>query len=58
VQDDAGHVVTSVTGVGSGRALSVRVVDGRIHATTTSTELLERPAEPAETDPDPEDTDA
>jgi exodeoxyribonuclease VII large subunit len=38
LQDDAGHVVTSVADVGVGAAVSVRVADGRVHATTTGTE--------------------
>lgn len=41
LQDQAGHVVTSTAGVEAGAALSVRVADGRIHVTTTRTELLE-----------------
>jgi exodeoxyribonuclease VII large subunit len=36
LQDADGHVVTSVTGVAAGAAISVRVSDGRVHATTTS----------------------
>lgn len=35
VQDAAGHVVTSVDDLDAGAALSVRVADGRLHATTT-----------------------
>ena len=38
LQDDAGHVITSVTDVAIGAAVSVRVADGRVHATTTRTE--------------------
>ena len=41
LQDDEGHVVTSVAGVAPKAAISVRVADGRVHATTTRTELLE-----------------
>jgi exodeoxyribonuclease VII large subunit len=41
VQDDDGRVVTSVEGVKPGRALSVRVADGRIHTTATSAELID-----------------
>jgi exodeoxyribonuclease VII large subunit len=41
LQDDAGHVVTSAAGVAEGAAMSVRVADGRIHVTSTHTELLE-----------------
>jgi exodeoxyribonuclease VII large subunit len=50
LQDADGHVVTSVAGVEPGAAVTVRVADGRIHATTTSTEPTEpaAPAEPAE----------
>ncbi|MEP9381589.1 exodeoxyribonuclease VII large subunit [Nocardioides sp. KR10-350] len=42
VQDDRGHVIASVAGVGAGSALSVRLADGRIHATTTDTETIEQ----------------
>ena len=35
LQDEAGHVVTSVAGVATGATVSVRVADGRVHATTT-----------------------
>ena len=38
LQDAAGHVVTSVAGVEAGAAVSIRVADGRVHATTTGTE--------------------
>ncbi|HEU4811792.1 MAG TPA: exodeoxyribonuclease VII large subunit [Nocardioides sp.] len=41
LQDADGHVVTSVAGVATGDPISVRVADGRIHATTTSTEPSE-----------------
>ncbi len=41
LQDADGHVVTSAAGVAAGAAMSVRVADGRIHVTTTRTELLE-----------------
>ena len=41
LQDDAGRVITSVVGVDAGLAVSVRVADGRIHATTTTTELID-----------------
>jgi exodeoxyribonuclease VII large subunit len=41
LQDDAGHVVTSAAGVAEGSPMSVRVSDGRIHVTTTSSELEE-----------------
>ncbi len=36
-----GDVVTSVQGLPTGTALTIRVADGRIHTTTTDTELLE-----------------
>ena len=35
LQDEAGHVVTSVAGVAAGAPVSVRVADGRLHATIT-----------------------
>src|SRR4051794_26874402 len=41
LQDADGHVVTSVAGVGAGQQVSVRVADGRIHATTTTTEKID-----------------
>jgi exodeoxyribonuclease VII large subunit len=41
LQDADGHVVTSVAGVAEGDPISVRVADGRIRATTTSTEPSE-----------------
>jgi exodeoxyribonuclease VII large subunit len=41
LQDAEGHVVTSVAGVPPKSRISVRVADGRVHATTTRTELLE-----------------
>lgn len=41
LQDAEGHVVTSVGAVAAGQRVSVRVADGRIHATTTSTEELD-----------------
>lgn len=41
LQDGDGHVVTSVGGVAEGSPLSVRVADGRIHVTTTSTEEID-----------------
>ncbi|MBC9734942.1 exodeoxyribonuclease VII large subunit [Nocardioides marmotae] len=44
LQDADGHVVTSVAGVAAGAAVSVRVADGRVHATTTGVE-----ADPLET---------
>jgi len=41
LQDADGHVVTSVAGAAPGAAMSVRVVDGRFHVTTTGTEQLD-----------------
>ena len=41
VQDADGHVVTSVGSIRSKQKLSIRVVDGRIAATTTGTEALD-----------------
>lgn len=41
LQDADGHVVTSTSGVVAGAALSVRVADGRIHVTATTTESIE-----------------
>lgn len=42
LQDADGHVLTSVADVTAEQAISVRVADGRIHATTTKTEQLEQ----------------
>ena len=42
LQDADGHVVTSVAGVAAKQRISVRVADGRIHATTTRTETIDR----------------
>jgi exodeoxyribonuclease VII large subunit len=66
LQDADGHVVSSVAGVTAGAAVSVRVADGRVHATATRTELLDEasrtpqptPVEPVESTADPEDNDA
>ncbi|MDN4171334.1 exodeoxyribonuclease VII large subunit [Nocardioides sp. SOB77] len=44
LQDADGHVVTSVTALATGAPVSVRVADGRVHATTTGVE-----ADPLET---------
>lgn len=44
LQDADGHVVTSVAGLAAGASISVRVADGRVHATTTGVE-----ADPLET---------
>lgn len=60
LQGPDGHVVTSVEGVAAGAEVSVRVADGRVHATTTRLEpLLEHPtrspddtADPAEDETD------
>ncbi|MDF1605375.1 exodeoxyribonuclease VII large subunit [Nocardioides sp. YIM 152315] len=41
LQDAEGQVVTSVADVAARQRISVRVADGRIHATTTSTEELD-----------------
>jgi len=38
LQDAEGHVVTSVAGVAAKSKISVRVADGRVHATTTRIE--------------------
>ena len=51
LQDADGHVVTSVAGVASGAAVSVRVADGRVHATTDRTEPDEVGTTPTD-DPD------
>jgi exodeoxyribonuclease VII large subunit len=48
LQDADGHVVTSVTQAAAGAAVSVRVADGRIHATTDRVET----ATLVEEDPD------
>ena len=48
LQDADGHVVTSVGEVASGSPVSVRVADGRVHATTTGVEA--DPAVPEEPD--------
>ncbi|GAA1762384.1 exodeoxyribonuclease VII large subunit [Nocardioides hankookensis] len=42
LQDADGHVVTSVAGVAADQQISVRVADGRIHATTTRTTPIDR----------------
>ncbi|MFC5495378.1 exodeoxyribonuclease VII large subunit [Nocardioides caricicola] len=41
LQDADGHVLTSVDGVAAKDEISVRVADGRIHATTTRTEPID-----------------
>ena len=48
LQDADGHVLTSVAGVGAGSPVSIRVADGRLHATATR-------AEPDPVIPDPDD---
>lgn len=56
LQDGEGHVVTSVAGVEAGATVSVRVADGRVHATTTSTEHMTRPmTQPTDPPDDPAD---
>ncbi len=45
LQDADGHVVTSIAGIDAGHAVSVRVVDGRVHATTDRVEALDHPPE-------------
>ena len=46
LQDADGHVLTSVADVAMGDAVSVRVADGRLHATTTRTETSTPLVEP------------
>ncbi len=43
LQDADGHVVTTVGGAPAGAGVSVRVADGRIHATVTDTEEFDAP---------------
>lgn len=43
LQDAEGKVLASVAGIESGRAVSVRLADGRVHATTTGVEALPTP---------------
>jgi len=50
LQDAEGHVVTSVHRVSAGADVSVRVADGRVHATTTRLEPLDSPADPKDHD--------
>jgi exodeoxyribonuclease VII large subunit len=52
LQDADGHVVTSVAGIAADQAVSVRVADGRIHATTSTIE----PDPPAGLDDTTEET--
>jgi exodeoxyribonuclease VII large subunit len=42
LQDADGHVVTSIEGLVAQQQISVRVADGRVHATTTSTTPTDR----------------
>ncbi|MDN5896805.1 MAG: exodeoxyribonuclease VII large subunit, partial [Nocardioides sp.] len=51
LQDGEGHVVTSVGQVSGGSAVSVRVADGRVHATTDHVE----PSTPLESEEDTDD---
>jgi exodeoxyribonuclease VII large subunit len=41
LQGEDGHVLTSVTDVAKGAAVSVRVADGRVHAQVTTTEEID-----------------
>ncbi len=43
LQDADGHVITSIDDVAARRKITVRVADGRVHATTTRTEPTEEP---------------
>ncbi len=43
LQDADGQVVTTVAGAPAGATMSVRVADGRVHATVTDTEELDGP---------------
>ncbi len=52
LQDADGHVVTSVAKATAGAAVSVRVADGRIHATTDRVEPDARTSDPVQEDPD------
>jgi exodeoxyribonuclease VII large subunit len=52
LQDEAGHVVTSVADVTSGAPVSVRVADGRLHATITGADR-----DPVSPNPDEEHDD-
>ncbi|WP_232677475.1 exodeoxyribonuclease VII large subunit [Nocardioides sp. R-C-SC26] len=55
LQDDAGHVVTSIAGLASGAAVSVRVADGRVHAEITTVDGATSTS-PSEHDPDPDES--
>ena len=51
VQDADGRVLSSVAGVGADQAITVRLADGRLHATTTgTTDEREAPETPDTTD--------
>jgi exodeoxyribonuclease VII large subunit len=52
LQDADGHVLASVAGLAAGDPVSVRVADGRLHATTTRTETTTPLVEPDEEDTD------
>ena len=52
LQDADGHVVTSVAQATAGAVVSVRVADGRIHATTDRVEPDARTSDPVQEDPD------
>ena len=54
LQDADGHVVTSVAQAAAGAAVSVRVADGRIHATTDRVEP-DRPPTPTTSQEDPDE---
>lgn len=57
LQDDQGHVLTSVAGVAAGAALSVRVADGRVRATADGTEPDPLPTDPQADPQSTEETD-
>ena len=52
LQDADGHVITSVAQAAAGAAVSVRVADGRIHATTDRVEPDAPVPDPSQEDPD------
>jgi len=45
LQDESGHVLTSIVDVGPGSAIQVRVADGRVHAVTDHAEPLDTPGD-------------
>jgi len=57
LQTAEGHVLTSVADVAAGQALSVRVADGRVHATADATEPLTAPLPDPTAQPTSEDAD-